>query len=256
MIIRFRNLSSLVVSLGFVFCSSIGAVAQTPAENVNAVIGLGFAGPSDSPDYNLNSNTLSSTHEGKTTPQYMVGLSYPLPINYFKQSDWDNQCTITTADSADVQKAKSTRWRCQPLGAFVSAKFSTDSSSTVNGVTFGLTHRIVGNLSLLIAGSLSPFQQPSPGFINAAVQTVVAQRAANNTFYNLFDPTAMKANAKDAFDGFPTVLITTTGTITAPVYTPGTQIYNGTVLVTNYRPGFMIGVALTPNAIKLLTGGK
>ena len=244
----FNAVSTLVV-VGMLL-SSI-AEAQT-VDNVNAVIGLGFSGPSDSPDYNLNNNALSSTHEGKATPQYMLGLAYAFSFKGYKGRP--EKCGSTATSDADAAAQAELDFRCHPLGAFVSAKFSSEASSAVNGVTFGITHKIAGNLSFLAAWSLSPFQQPSPGFINAAAQTVKVQQAANNSFYNQFDPVSMKNNQKDAFDGFPTVLMTTTGTATSPTYTPGAQIYNGNVLVTNYRSGFLVGVALTPNAIKLLTG--
>ena len=233
------------------------STSQQAPSDVNLVIGLGFAGPSDSPDYTVSSNTISSTHEGKATPQYMLGLAYPIGINYYPRTKKGQQAVQHCLTDTDANTAATAAdFRCKPIGAFVSAKFSTDSSSTVNGVTFGITHRIAGTLSLLIAGSLSPFQQPSQGFINAAVQTVVTQKAAGNPFYSQFNPTAMQANLKDAFDGFPTVLMTNTGTASAPTYTAGAQIYTGNVLVNNYKPGFLIGVAITPNAIKLLTNSK
>lgn len=247
-----RKFLSLLVSAAAIAFAA-GAHGQSAVDNVNAVIGLGFAGPSDVPDYNLSSNILTSTSEGKATPQYMLGLAYPFGINYYKKENVSTYCATDTPDKASATAAN---LRCQPLGAFISAKFSTSSSSAVNGVTFGITHKIAGNLSILIAGSLSPFQQPSPGFINVAVQTVVSQQALGNPFYAPYSVKAMQANLKDAFDGFPTVLMTNTGTATAPSYTAGAQIYNGNVLITDYKPGFLIGVALTPNAVKLLTGGK
>jgi hypothetical protein len=232
--------------IALLMCISACAMKAQGASDVNLVIGLGFAGPSDAADYTLSSNTISSTHEGKATPQYMLGLAYPLSINY----KGSGPCATDTPTHVAATAAN---FRCSPLGAFVSAKFSTDSSSTVNGVTFGVTHRIVGTLSILIAGSLSPFQQASPGFIKAAISTINAQNAVGNPFYSQYDPAAMKTNAKDSFDGFPTVLMMNTGTTAAPIYTAGPQIYSGNVLITDYKAGFLIGVAITPSALKLLT---
>lgn len=214
------------------------------ASAVKAVIGLGFHVTGIHPDYSLSSNVISSTHAGNVTPQYMLGVAYELPFNYAKDH------SIGQSDTCHDD----TTFRCRPMSGFVSAKFSPTSSDTVNGVTFGIAHKIVSSASLLIAASLDATEEPSPGFIQAAVQTVNAQQAASNPYYALFKASDMSNNKRDAFDGFSTLFITSTTDMKtgAVTFTQGNPIFQGNPLITNYHFGFLFGVALTPDFKGLL----
>jgi hypothetical protein len=125
----------------------------------------------------------------------------------------------------------------------------------VNGVTFGLSHKITSYFSILVAASLDPTEQPSPGFVKAAVATVTAQQALNNPYYKQFDPKAMQdPNDKTAFDGFSTLFTTsaTDANTGAVSFTQGSPIFPGNPLITNYHFGWLFGVALTPDFKSLL----
>lgn len=210
---------------------------------VKAVIGLGFHTSQVYPDYALSSNVISSSHIGQVTPQYLLGVAYAIPLNYKHDNTID-------CDKEDDNKSI----RCHPFSAFVSAKFSQGATDTVNGVSFGVAHKIIPQFSVLFAASLDAYQQPSPGFINAAVQTVTAQQKVNNPYYTTFDPAKMANNSQDAYDGFSTLFITTNkdSTTGALTFTPGSPIYQGNALITNYHFGFLFGVALTPDFKGLL----
>jgi hypothetical protein len=165
----------------------------------------------------------------------MVGVAYDLGWSYDQENE-DGKCFPS-------------HFKCHPVSAFISAKFNPAASNNVSGVTFGLAHKLALSFSLLGALSFTPYEEPSPGFINASVAIVKDQQAAGNSYYKQFDASAMAKNKQDAFDGFSTLFIATNGN----TYTPGNPIYQGNVLITHYHAGFLIGVALTPSFRKLLS---
>jgi len=89
----------------------------------------------------------------------------------------------------------------------------------------------------MIGASFSPFNEVTPGFQNVAIQTVKTQQAAGNPNYSQFSLLALEHNWRDAYDGFPTTLISPNGTQGAP-------IYGGAPLSVHYHLGGFIGVAL------------
>jgi hypothetical protein len=216
---------------------------------VRAVVGVGFHLTKPYPDYLSSNNTLSANRLGKVTPQYLAGVAYELPFNY---ADKDHQGADSDLCQDHVDYSQSVR--CRPLSVFVSAKFSAAASDTVNGVTFGLAHKITPLFAVLVAGSLDPYEQVSPGFRRAAIAIVNAQ-SAKNSYYGLFDSKRMAdLDDQDAFDGFSTNFITTstdanTGAVS---YTQGSPIFQGNPLSTRYHFGLIVGVALTPDFKNLL----
>lgn len=106
----------------------------------------------------------------------------------------------------------------------------------------------------MLGVSFSAFNEVSPGFRNAAVNVVTTQQAASNPCYPKaqWNAAILQANGATAWDGFPTQLLSYTGATSssasgsssAPICTPGAQIYSGSPLVVHYHSGFFIGIAV------------
>jgi hypothetical protein len=133
----------------------------------------------------------------------------------------------------------------RPWHVFASLKFSTTSSQDIIGYTFGLTYRIMPKLDLLAGYTLSPFNQPAPGFKNAAVLAVTQ----NPALYPTFNLTALSNNAEGAFDGFP---LQKQGSSSGSA----ANLYSGNPLETQYRGGFMIGISFPVSLLPLFQSSK
>lgn len=57
----------------------------------------------------------------------------------------------------------------------------------------------------------------------------------------------MQSNSKNAFDGFPTQLISSTGVA-------GSAIYSGNILTTVYHPGIFFGINIPVSLGSLFSG--
>jgi hypothetical protein len=216
-----------------------GAAASSTtgcASNCFASVGAGVVlSPTKWGDYNNSSNILQSTHVGSSTPQYSVGLAYKLSFRegFIKRS---KPCSDTTSPF------------CYPYKAFVSLKFSPDSSQTFSGFTYGLTHALCSNLDLVAGISYSANNEISPGFQRAALNVVKAQQTAGNPYYAQFNLASLQANGPTAYDGFPIQLMNSDGTT-------GSIIYAGSPTVLHYHTGFFMGIAV-PITFKGLLSGK
>jgi hypothetical protein len=205
-------------------------------------------------DYNDSSNILEATHLGNATPQFLVGISYQVPwhsIFYRKIAVKTGLAKASTPQCDPTlynQDTDGALIYCYPWRPFINAKFTPDASQTFNGFTYGISHRIAKSLDLLIGLSFSAFNETSPGFQRAAIQTTQTQQAAGNPSYTQFSETAMQHNYHNAFDGFPVQLISSTGQ-------PGTLIYAGNPLSVHYHPGAFLGVVV-PISVKSLLGMK
>lgn len=215
-----------------------------------ATIGLGLNINSKSlSDYTNSANIIEATHLGNATPQLLVGVEYQVPwhgmfYHLIKiQMPKATPVCDPTLYNKDVDGALI---YCYPWRPFINAKFTTDASQTFNGFTFGIAHRLAKNLDLLIGYSFTAFNEPSPGFQRAAIQTVEQQQAANNPYYTQISLTALQHDWKNAYDGIPTQLISSTGQ-------PGALIYSGNPLSVHYHSGAFIGVAV-PVGLKTLLG--
>ena len=199
-------------------------------------------------DYSNNSNILSSNQIGNSTPQYLVGVSFQIRIPGVRYSHLKCQ-------PSDYSSANPVSTYCYPWKAFVNLKLSSDSSQTLNGFTFGMSHSLTSHLDIMAGFAYSPFSEPSPGFQAAAVQVVKTQQGLANSqgvstpnpYYTQFDPTAMQKNSQNAFDGFPTQLINPSGIA-------GAAIYSGNILTTVYHPGIFLGINI-PVALGSLFSG-
>ena len=199
---------------------------------VDAVFGIGSLITGNRTNYKVNStaNVLEGTQIGRASPQLLAGVSFQLPVP--AANHWHSNCPNQWTDS------------CRPWHAFVSLKFSTDSTQTILGYTFGVTYRITKYLDLLLGYTLTPFQEPSPGFQRAAVRAV----ALNPTLYPTFNAAALNNNIAGAFDGFPLQIqkACTTGAqcSTNTTGTVGVNLYAGDPLESRYYGGLMIGISV------------
>jgi hypothetical protein len=207
-----------------------------------ATIGAGLVVTSQNADYNDTNNILEATHFGRSTPLYMVGVAYKLPI-YGPYSIFNHDAC--KSGEFDDSSASAPATYCFPFKAFVSFKFTPDASQTFNGFTYGVSHSLHKDLDMLFGWSYSAFNQVSPGFLSAATNVVQTQQTAGNPCYSQWVYARLAANGVNAFDGFPTQLITNTAAAgNAPICTPGAQIFNGNPLTVHYLNGFFVGVAV------------
>jgi len=232
---------------------------QQPPAGVELEIGMGsrIGGPAVS-NYQSNNGVLSLTSLGRATPQFVTGLGFS-----FCESGSSMTTTTTTTPATDSTPSHSTKTSsttdgetnafCKKsfpsrLGVFVSAQFGAGSNQTISGYSVGMTFGLSKYLRLLAGFSLTPVNQISPGFANAAAQYV----SKNPSLFPGIDPNKLATNAFGAFDG-----IQTTGTAPAAGATPAAAIYYpGSVTETHYRGGLLIGIALPINIFSLLGGNK
>jgi len=190
-------------------------------------------------DYNNSSNVLQTTHIGSSTPQYVAGVAYKLPIRTIHKLYGFLGCS---PDSFFSPATEAQAAYCYPFKAFISLKFSPDSSQTFNGFTYGLSHALHKRLDIMFGISYSAHNEISPGFQQAALNTVTTQQALSNKYYAQWNVQSLKTNNATAYDGFPTQLQNADGTT-------GALIYTGNPLVLHYHTGFFLGVSL-PIAFK------
>lgn len=183
---------------------------------------------SDVTDYKVNNqvNVLQTTNLGRATPQLLTGAAFRLPFGNFSEG---------------TKKRIGRR----PWFAFLSLKFSPESSQTFSGYVIGGSYKVVPAFSILAGYSLTPIQEPSPGFRTAAVQIV--QQNSSLPVYQRFNVNAMLRNESNAFDGFPLLVQNAAGPT-------ATRVFEGNPTVVHYHGGFVIGVAI-PISLKTVLGG-
>jgi hypothetical protein len=225
------------------------------------VIGIGsLIVVSGSTDYSDQSNVIHSNNIGKATPQFLTGVAFrshlPNFLPRYHGCTWNETdglpangsaqaSTTPTADKdktdphpKDVKTAKTEGgacsyaepWQKRPWNAFVSVKFSPGANQTVNGFVFGASYAVTKYLNALVGFSLTPVNEPAPGFRTTAAQFVAAQQLQGQ--YLNFSPSAMLKNSPNAFDGFP---------VTDPT---GKLIYSGNPLTVHYHGGAVFGVSI------------
>jgi hypothetical protein len=232
----------------------VGASPQPACGGCYATVGLGANINSKGlTDYNNSSNILESTHLGNGTPQLLLGVSFQVPWHgIFYHEIQIKSGALPSPDRCDPllynQDVDGAKIYCYPWRPFISVKFTPDASQTFNGFTYGISHRLAKNLDLMVGVSYTAFNEASPGFQRAAIETVKTQQAAGNPYYTQFSLVAMQNNWRNAFDGLPTQLISSTGQ-------PGALIYSGNPLSVHYHPGGFIGIVV-PISIKTFVGLK
>jgi hypothetical protein len=132
-------------------------------------------------DYNNSSNILQTTHLGSSTPQFVAGIAYKLPIRPFIPKLYNYLGCSKDSFFSPLNEGQAAY--CYPLKVFVSLKFSPDASQTFNGFTYGISHALHKRLDVMLGVSYSAHNEISPGFIQAAVNTVKTQTALGNKNY-------------------------------------------------------------------------
>jgi hypothetical protein len=200
------------------------------------VVGIGsLIVVSGSTDYSNEANVIHSNNIGKATPQFLAGVAFrshlPNIFPRYQGCSWDP----TPEEKLDKTPGKPAcpgvePWQKRPWSGFVSVKFSPGSSQTVNGFVFGATYAVTKYLNGLIGFSLTPINEPAPGFRTVAAQLVRSEQA-KGLLLN-YDADAMLKNSPNAFDGFP---------VTDP---GGKLIYSGNPLTVHYHGGLVVGVSI------------
>lgn len=108
-----------------------------------ASIGIGTAmTPEAVSDYSNSSNILTSNQVGSSTPQYLVGVSFQIPIPGVRY-------THLVCYPSDYAAASPKSTYCYPWKAFVNLNLSTTTNQTLSGYTFGLSHSLTSHLDLM-----------------------------------------------------------------------------------------------------------
>ena len=220
-----------------------------PPNGVEVEVGVAsrIGGPGIS-NYSSTNGTLSLTNLGRATPQLLTGVGF--------SCDTSTKTTTSVAPSGaallSLQKTGDNNTFCNSwaghFGAFVSVQIGAGSSQTISGYSVGLTYPVGKYLRLLAGFSMTPTDEISPGFANAAAQYVTK----NPTLFPGVNPANLASNSYGAFDGIQT---TTTAPMVAAVPS-ATIYYPGSATETRYRGGFIIGVALPINIYNLLGGNN
>lgn len=130
-------------------------------------------------------------------------------------------------------------WEQRPWSFFAGVKFAPNASQVVNGFVFGFSYSIAKHLDVLIGMSLTPINEPAPGFRVAASQFVASEQKQGRDLN--FDPAAMLNNKVNAFDGFSIADST------------GKLIYSGNPTTVHYHGGAVFGISI-PISFKSVLG--
>ena len=204
------------------------ALSKQP-QDFGLVLGVGslVINPNAS-DYTNDSNVLHTTNLGSATPQILAGVSFRSHIPGLTRRWRDKPENGPRCSEKMVDNCREP-WQYHPWSAFVSLKFAPSASQALNGYVIGGTYSITRFLDVLVGFGLTPVQEASPGFRVTAAQFVANQQKLGLDLN--FDPNAMLANKRNAFDGFP---VTDAN---------GKLIYAGSPTTVHYRGGAVVGVA-------------
>lgn len=204
------------------------ALAKQP-QDFGLVLGVGslVINPNVS-DYTNDSNVLHTTNLGSATPQILAGVSFRSHVPGLTRRWRDRPENGPRCGDKAVDNCREP-WQYHPWSGFVSLKFAPGASQTLNGYVIGGTYSITKFLDVLVGFGLTPVQEASPGFRVTAAQFVANQQKLGLDLN--FDPNAMLANKRNAFDGFP---VTDAN---------GKLIYQGSPTTVHYRGGAVVGVA-------------
>jgi hypothetical protein len=217
--------------------------------------------------YNVNNDVLTAANIGRKTPEILAGGAFILPWKAGRRWITSSYCdqeprTPTDQSASDSDAKKPAKKKLTPSTAssncappyndyrpwevFLSLRFAPGTDQALNGFTVGGGYKITKYLSLLIGYSVTPVNEPSPGFRIAAADTV--QKYPTIAPYNQYNPSALLNNTPGAFDGFPTLLYNATGPT-------GTHIFLGNPTVTHFRSGIFFGLGVPVNLGKLFGSG-
>src|ERR1700728_603832 len=230
--------------------NSTTTTSQQPPNGVEIEVGIAsrIGGPSIS-NYQSTNGVLSLSNLGRATPQLLTGLGFSCDTSITKSvistPGATLEPTITPSPTADQNGYCRKPW-AKHLGAFVSVQFGSGSNQTISAYSVGASLAVYKYLRLLAGFSLTPSNEISPGFANAAAQYVTK----NPLLFPGVNPANLSAQNYGAFDG-----IQTTTTAPAAGAAPTSTIYYPwSATETRYRGGLLIGVALPINIFNLFSG--
>src|SRR5258708_403016 len=183
----------------------------------------------DVTDYKTNNqnSVLATTNLGRATPQLLTGASFRLPFG-------------------NLSKGAKRRIGPRPWYAFLSLKFSPESSQTFSGYVIGGSYKLSKSFAFLAGYALTPIQEHSPGFRSAAVQVV--NQNPTVPIYQRFDANALQHNSPNAYDGFPLFVQNASGPTT-------TRVFAGDPTGVHYHGGLIICVPI-PISLKTQLAGS
>jgi len=243
-------------------------------------IGAVLAGvESTSYKVDVSNNALSATNVGRKQVELLLGGGFIMPWrrggawiedSFCTSNDWrvrakadigqakkgDPNAKIGKSEQKKIIKAAKEYAReqdCRPGGdpaykryrpweAFLSIRFAPSSEQTISGFVLGGGYRITKYFSVLVGYSVTPFEEPSPGFRVAAAQIV----SANPTIspYNRYTTSDLLQNKPGAFDGFPLFVYNASGVTT-------TKLFPTSPTLTHHRSGIYFGVGIPLNLTAL-----
>jgi len=216
---------------------------------VDVLLGVGsHVTFSNYPDYITSTNSvLTATGVGQAIPEMLVGAGFTTGASRINAT-----CSPRTAGAAvPALCLRKLGKQLVPSSIFANVQVplgSVSTSGTINGYTFGGGYKIQRFVEILIGFSLSGYNQPSPGFINAAAAVVSANAALPASqqvpLYLRYNATDILNDKPYALDGFPLLQQEQSGAA-------GGQIYAGNALISHYRGGLFIGLAYPVSLNKL-----
>lgn len=206
-------------------------------------VGAVLAG-AEATSYKTNNDALSAANVGRKTPEILLGGSFIMPCRWGGRWIEKSYCGV----SQDCQPGGA-YYHYRPWATFLSIRFAPTTDQTINGFVLGGGYRITKYFSLVIGYSVTPVDEPSPGFRVAAAQVV----SANPTIspYSRYNPSDLLLNKPGAFDGFPLFVYNASGVTT-------TKLFPNNPTVTHHRSGIYFGVGIPLNLTALFkpSGGK
>src|SRR5260370_537199 len=160
----------------------------------------------ESTSYSTGNDAMVAKNVGRKTPEILLGGGFILP--WRGAGGWIEReyCGTKDAEAAnqspsDDCKIGGTYRNYRPWQTFLSIRFAPGTDQTINGFVVGGGYPLTQYFSLLIRYSVTPVEEPSPGFRVAAASVV----SANPTIApsNRYNAAALLSNKPGAFDGFP-----------------------------------------------------
>jgi len=202
-------------------------------------VGAVLAG-AESTSYSTGNDAMVAKNVGRKTPEILLGGGFILP--WRGAGGWIEReyCGTKDAEAAnqspsDDCKIGGTYRNYRPWQTFLSIRFAPGTDQTINGFVVGGGYRLTKYFSLLIGYSVTPVEEPSPGFRVAAASVV----SANPTIapYNRYNAADLLSNKPGAFDGFPLFVYGPNGVTTA-------KLFPNPPTVTHHRSGIYFGVGI------------
>jgi|SRR5450432_65582 len=209
-------------------------------------VGAVLAG-AEATSYKTDNDALSATNVGRKTPEILLGGGFILP--WRAGGGWIERSYCgakaqqgATKDPPDNCGSGGAYRDYRPWEAFLSIRFAPANDQTINGFVVGGGYRITKYLSLMMGYSVTPVEEPSPGFRVAAAKIVTD----NPTIapYNRYNPAALLNDSPGAFDGFPLFVYNASGVTTA-------KLFPSSPTVTHHRSGIYFGVGIPLNLTSL-----